>query len=408
MNEVQTYRIPAVNYPQLLLEVEKLNKRAIKLQTTPILLSILETVTEKKRNEVIGFDYQETFHICTVTGQAPKLAGWTFVAVVEPVANGENLIREVPGQRCPHEYRSTKMSCDHCGEYRKRNAIFVLRHENGEHKTVGRNCLADFLGHEHPEALLAAAEYLMVFNRTMGEAGEDGWGFRSGPMLVPTTEFVSVTSVVIRKLGWLPKYKAGEFDRCTSDIVWDVCTRPNDKYVAQLIREKELFAQESDIEEAEQAVAWAASFDPKKESSTYLYDLGVCCRQNFVDVKRRGFVASVIAAHRRHLSLVQTASSPHGAYASKHVGEIDKRQVFEDLVITHADPYMWGVYSKTKIKFVDKTGNILVWRATGCPEWAKVGLTVSVKGTVKKHLNSAGILETEMNIVKPMLDIISK
>ena len=56
----RTYRIPAINFPRLESEIEKLNKRAAKLNTEPVVLTTLETVVEKKRNDVIGFDYEET------------------------------------------------------------------------------------------------------------------------------------------------------------------------------------------------------------------------------------------------------------------------------------------------------------------------------------------------------------
>ena len=404
--DIQTYRIPAINFPRLEIEIGKMNRRAKKLQTEPVVLTILESVTETKRNDVIGFDYQETYHICTVTGIAPKLAGWTLVAVIEPVPNGENFIREVPGQKCPVKFRSSRMSCDHCGESRKRNAIFVLKHENGDHNQVGRNCLADFLGHENPDSMLARAEYMLTFDKLISEASGEGWGYGgSGAIVVSTTQFAITSAVVIRKIGWLPKSRAGEFERPTADIVWDICTRPNDHIVKQLIQNRRLYAEEADVKEAEAAVAWAASLDPKTESSTYLYDLGVCCRQNFVDGRRSGFVASVIAAHKRFLS--ENINRFTGK--SKHLGTIKKRQQFDDLLITNADPYMAGVYQKTKVKFCDPNDNILIWRASGSPDWIKIGSKFTVKGTVKKHLYSAGILETEINRVEPVeLDIVAK
>jgi len=398
---MNAYRIPALNFPRLQEEVKKLNKRATKLKTEPVVLTILETVTEKKRNEIVGFDYQETYHICTVIGQAPKLSGWTFVAVIEPVSNGENLVREVPGQKCPVSFRKANMNCDHCAETRRRNSIFILKNENNDHKQVGRNCLADFLGHEHPESLLSRAEYMLSFDNMIREAQEDDWG-RGGstPIVVATTEYAITAAVVIRRMGWLPRSKAGEFDRATADIVWDVCTKSYDRHVREMIREHDIHAEERDIMQGEAAVEWAASIDDNNSASTYLHDLGVCCRQNYVDLRRRGFVASVIQAHQRVLNELQQKNS---VSSSVYVGESKKRQEF-NLTVMAIKPYMSGIYSKTLVKFVDEKGNVIIWRASGSPEWISLGKKFTVKATVKEngHSEFNGVKQTEVSRVGPI------
>lgn len=400
MSDAQVYRVPAINFPHLQEGIEKLNKRANKLGTEPVVLEILETITEKKRNEIIGFDYQETYHLCVVTGDAPKLSGWTLVAAIEPVPNGENLLREVPGHVCPPSFRKTDMHCDHCGSIRKRNAIFVLRHEDGTHKQVGRNCIADFLGHEHPESLLSRAEYIFTFDKLIRDAQEEGWGLAgSGVPVVPLEEFVITTSVVVRKLGWLPRSKASDFEQATSDIVWDICTRPHDRNIRELVRKKDLHAEESDIAAAKAAIEWASSLS-EDSPSTYLYDLGVCCRQQSVNLKMRGYVASVLQAHKKMLSELQEAKSQN--LCSKHIGEIKKRALFADLVVVMVKDYMSGIYNKTLVKFSDPEGNILIWRASGCPEWVEVGKKFTVKATVKEHSEFNGTLQTEVNRVDPV------
>lgn len=397
-NEIQTYRVPVINYPRLEEEIAKLNKRAAKLKCEPIVLTLLETVTERKRNEVIGFDYQETYHICTVTGETPKLAGWTLIAIIDPVPNGENLVREIPGEKCPKRFRTTTMFCDHCGSNRKRNAIFILKHENGEYKQVGRNCLADFLGHEHPENLLSKAEYLFAFDKLVRDAQEDGWfsGGGSLPAIVPTNEFVVITAVVIRKLGWIPRSASSEMQRATADIVWDVCVRPYDRYVRELVKAHNLYATDDDVKQAEAAVGWAKDIDPENAKNTYLHDLGVCCRQNYVDHKRSGFAASVIQAHQRVITDRKPASR------SQHIGEIGIRQEFNDLTVEMMRPVQSGIYEKTMVKFRDPNGNVLLWWASGSPDWLETGKTLSVKATVKKHSQYAGVDQTEVNRVDPI------
>lgn len=399
MSDVQTYRIPAVNFPYLQEEIEKLNKRAARLKMEPVVLEILETVTEKKRNDVIGFDYQETYHICVVKGESPKLSGWTLVAIIEPTGT-ENFIREIPGQKCPAEYRTTDIHCDHCDAKRKRTAIFVLKNENGIHKQVGRQCLADFLGHEHPESLLSKAEFLFSFDKLVSDSREEGWGRASGQIIVPTSEFVTAASVVIRKMGWLPRSKASDFQKPTADIVWEICTNSADRKVRELIHDKDLHATQDDIDMAEAAIKWAAQIDPNTAPNTYLYDLGVCCRQAYVDSKRRGFAASVIQAHQRVVN--EERERKLNPTNSIFLGEIGKRQNFGMVEVISTTSYTSGIYQKTLVKLRDESGNILIWRASGQPQWAQPGKKCSIRATVKKHLESGGLMETEVQRVDPI------
>lgn len=393
---MQTYRIPAINFPKLQAEIEKLNRKAVKLKTDPVVLTVLETVTKTEKNELVGFEYQQTIHICSVTGDAPKLSGWTLVAVLEPVGNKENLVREIPGQDCPAKYRSADMSCDHCGETRRRNSVFVLKNENNEFKQVGKNCLADFLGHKNPESLLSRAEYIFTFERVISESQD--WGPKE-QLAVPTTNFAITSAVVIRKLGWLPKSKAGEYEKSTADIVWEICAHSEDSRVQSFVRENGIYAEECDLTKALNAIEWAEQLD-SSAANTYLYDLGVCCRQNFVDFRRKGFVASVIQAHQRYLGDLQKNESD--AKISNFVGEPKKRQQFENLSVQMVVPYMSGVYNKTLVKFSDPDGNIVIWRASGSPDWVEIGKTFTVRATVKEdgHTQYKGVNQTEVSRVE--------
>lgn len=401
---METYRIPAVNFPRLLDEIERMNKRAQKLGTDPVKLTVLDRVVEKKKNEVVGFEYEETYHLCKVEGEPPRLEGWTLVAVIEPVPNGENLIREVPGEVCPTQFRTTDMHCDQCGSHRKRTAIFVLKHDDGEHKQVGRQCIADFLGHKSPESLLNRAEYILDFARLARDAESEGWGSINSELVVPTTAFVTITSAVIRKLGWLPKSKAEFGERSTADIVWDICVNSEDPSVIRFMREKGIRAEASDEALATAAVKWATEIDPQSASNTYMHDLGVCCRQNYVDHRRTGYVASVLQAYQRHLA--REAEKQSVGKTSKHVGELGKRQVFENLQVVLIYPYSIGIYPRTLVKFRDPQGNVIIWKASGVPEWPQLGASFTLKATVFRFDNYEGVAETE--IQRPFLQLPDK
>jgi ribosomal protein L36 len=392
--EKVAYLIPAVNMPRLQSEINRLNKRAKKLGCQPLELKIVKTISVKRADPVLKIEYESTSYECEIIGESPKLNGWTLIASIEPIKNQttntvENVVREVPGVICPAEYRTTNMECQHCNTIRRRSAIFVLRNEKNEHKQVGRNCIADFLGNVSPDHLLNKAECLWGAAGLMSDAREENWGSGRGERIVEIMHFVTIVSVLCRRLGWMPRSKAEVGKVPTASLAWDICAYPTSEKIQKFVREHNIEAEERDAALAEDAVRWAAAIEPLTAPSTYLYDLGVCCRQDLVSYKTTGYVASVISAFQRHLSDELAKNAPQNEKsprpAKQHIGVEKERIVLNDLTITHATSYSGNYGAKTFIRFTDSNQNVLIWRATGNPEWAVIGDKVSIKATIKKH-----------------------
>ena len=141
--EQTIYRVPEANFPVLAARIAKLAKRATKLNVPAPELTIVDSVTEtKKRN---GVKFTRTYLLVTVAGEAPKLAGWAFAAVLEAMTDESgvylgNVLRIVPGfeKSIPEAFRSAGNNCDHCHTERRRNETFVLLNErSAEWKQVG-------------------------------------------------------------------------------------------------------------------------------------------------------------------------------------------------------------------------------------------------------------------------------
>jgi hypothetical protein len=199
---------------------------------------------------------------------------------------------------------------------------------------------------------------------------------------VPIDQFVSVVSVLSRRLGWCPKSQAfGAFRQATADIAWTICRKPHDKWVADFIRHNNLEAEAKDIEIARAAIEWAKGIGPGT-NQTYLYNLGVLCREDCVTGKNCGYVASVIEAYRKRLS---AEIAKKVTAESQFVGEIGKRQNFDELVIQYLKEREGTFGVVTQVRFNDPKGNVLLWWASGSPDWLEVGKRVKVRATVKAH-----------------------
>lgn len=396
MSDPIIYRIPAINFPALEEAIVKMNRRARKLGCNEIVVTVLRDIVQKRKDDNLGFEYDHVIRECTVQGEVPKLKGWKFIATVEPIADtGENVIREMPGEKCPESYRTTDLHCDQCNSERHRKSVYVLRHDKDGYKQVGRQCLSDFLGGTSPDSMMAGAELMMDVNSLFKEASEDDWG-RCGIPVISIHHYVSVVAVVIKKLGWVPKSQAEENKPATALIAYEICVNPQG--ARKLVEKYQLVVTDEEVKLAEQAIKWASEIDTN-ESNNYLYDLGVCCRSKFVTSRTIGFVASCIAAYQRHLSadLSKKMMNADGNY----VGIVGQRQMFHDLTVTGIHPSTSTMYPSTWIHFADKDGNVLAWKASGQPEWPKLGLVVTVTATVEKHGEYNSVRQTMLKRVTP-------
>ena len=398
LTDVRKFTIPSRNFLRLQAEIKKLNKRAEKLGTEPVVLTVLESKTETQTDPIFGFEYQEVYHVCTVEGESPKLGGWTLVAAIEPVPNGENLVREIPGEGCPKRYRKASMGCDHCRTNVKRNKVYVLRHSAGDHKQVGSSCIADFLGHESPESMLGRAEYMMSCEGLVSDATEEDWGGGGGggKRVVPLTQFVAVCAVVIRKLGWLPRSQAHEMEQATADIAWGLCVR-HDQDNREFVKRNGLEATDADLKLAKDAIAWAAAITDA--GNNYLHNIGVCCRQECVEFDQAGWTGSVVPAYQK--SLV----NGRPRVDSQYVGVVGDRCEFADLTIVGITPMEANDYGpRNLVTLTDPNGNVLKWFTGVPPKWVQQGEKVSLKAKVIKHSDFRGQSQTKINRPKVVED----
>ena len=81
---------------------------------------------------------------------------------------------------------------------------------------------------------------------------------------------------------------------------------------------------------------------------------------------------------------------------SQHIGVVGERQGFAGLTVKSLK-YIESDYGvKTLCKFEDVEGNTLIWWCSGNSDWLKEGDVVDVTGTVKKHGDYKGWLQTEL------------
>lgn len=403
INDDGYYHVPAHNWEMLQGKIGEMNRRAARLGCEPITLRIVDEYEVERKRDRTKIKYKVRYFRVEATGQTPKLNGWRLMAAIEKQDTGENILRCVPGVSLPESFRTTDAHCDHCRSERRRKEVFILQHDDGHYAQVGRQCIADFLGHQSVENICGRAEWDFDLSKELDEAGDEDYCGRRGETVVNMIEYVTAAAICVRRLGWISRSKAAELGdgecggpQASADSAWDVCTR-GDHIVTEWIARNELYPEERDEKLAAEALAWARAL-PTQGVPDYIYNLGVACRLDYVLLKTRGIVASVISAYLRE----QDRIAELGYEAKKerhHVGTVGERMGFAQVTVVRLKYFesMFGV--KTLCKFEMPEGNWLVWWASGDTDWLHEGDVLDITGTVKKHSEYKDKPQTELSRV---------
>jgi hypothetical protein len=389
------YEIPLHRFDHLADTIVKLNRRAIKLGCAPI------TITKGREfiKDVTTLNGPETHKVrfckAALQGDAPVLNGWKLIGTIQHLEEVGAILRAVPGEVIPEQYRGAEPGCDHCRANRRRLDTFIVRHQDGTVKQVGRDCLADFLGHDNPHDLARYAELVALAGEACCAEEKDRGG--SSTWLFDVVEFLAYCAVAIRQNGWTSRKDAAEvLGRTSTADQASALMFPIPGYQVPA----EDYPTDQDRREAEAAVVWAKDLNPTND---YEHNVKAYAESGLMDLRAVGIVASMTPGYRRELEKqLETKRSAN----SQYVGTVESREVFRDLTVLARI----GIESQYGIawltKFLDPAGNTLIWFGTGVyrdqegrDQVFEIGKSYTVKATVKEHAEYKGSKQTKVNRV---------
>ncbi|MCP4544260.1 MAG: hypothetical protein GY832_44675 [Chloroflexi bacterium] len=388
MNENNIYKIPARNLGPLQKKIEQLARRAAKLGSPDIRMEIL-----KDYEDIENDDGTVTrLYLVSVTGKAPRLNGWRFVAKLQHLDDGTaqgNIVRTVPGESVPERFRTVDPWCDHCNMNRNRKDTFVVT-KNDEYKQVGSSCLSDFTGHQSPDAAAQTAEYLIQADELCNEAGNDDWlggGGRGGPFLIQIETYLAYVSADARLNGWIPRDQMGSTADCALSAMLNQGKNGHTSNLEPI---------ERDWQKAQKALAWAREeLATHDRLSDYEWNLVRVCESDVIEASWIGYAASLIPAYTREMN---RQAEQESQAKSQHVSTVGQRQHFDELTVTTIIP-IDGRYGVTNLhKFRDPAGNVLVWFASNAE--LEHALTYTGKATVKAHDEYQNVRQTVLTRCK--------
>lgn len=349
------YVIAEWNIGRLMNKIEELNAAAEKLGCEPIKVEVGAGRLQKHEGSLI-----QVFDV-SVTGVAPVIEGWQFVAKIDHDERGD-VVQSF--QEVPVEFFNRGPVCDHCGYNRNRKQTFVLV-KDGEYKQVGSTCLKDFTGHADP---LAVADYyasLEGMDEVFCDFEDLEWGGGPNYEYVYLDDYMACVVASYNDSGWVSR----------SDMGFATADDAIGRYI-----DKEF----SDVESAEavKIVDWARNEFDIESMNQYEHNMAVIFSDKVIRYRDIGYAASAIIGYKKSLD-VETDS--------EYVGKVkDRIDVELRLVMTRV---FEGFYGPSKMyKFLDSDGNIFVW-FTGSADLEE-GETYRGKGTVKEHKEYNGQKQT--------------
>jgi len=325
-----------------------------------------------------------------VEGERPKLAGWTLLATLSPIAlpGGAvaNLVKSVPGAgELPEAYRLSGTRCDHCNTSRRRSETFVVRHEDGRTVQVGRQCIADFLGGVSPEHVAALFTF---WSEVVSGCSDDegGWGFGRSDAGEALVEYLAIVVREVRERGWVSRKAAREssIGRASADAAWSrLRPSPGSGETRQTPTEDE-------IEKARSAVAWACDL---AGTSDYEHNVKLVALAGVADSDVLGLAASIWPAYERAMAREverrQRLASVAGSTYQGVVGES-----FGPVFVTVTRVIdIEGQFGASHLHLMqDAAGNAYKWFSSS--ERREAGDFVRLSGAVKKHEDYKGVKST--------------
>ncbi len=406
---MDTYNIPEQNLEILKQKIAKLSRRAERLHLGAITLTIvgehLKEVSERDEFDRLVKVFHKIIEV-QVSGPTPKINGWSFVAVLQPVSTEEgeslgNMLRVVPGVEIaiPEKFRNASQECEHCHTARRRNETFVLRSDAGDFKQVGRQCLRDFLGHQSPEALAEFAQYLIDAADIASMGEDEGFGGGRAVERYEAEEFLALAAATIRLYGFRSR-KTAEMNQSqsTSGLIAEWLSSSS---AGRAKFNPPIKVEDGDKQQAAEVYSWLQSLAERDTTGNdYMYNLSLLGRGATFTARNFGLATSAVSTWAKEMEREINRKKRLAAdAASEYVGQAGERLVFTATLVYTTDLESdFGV--TTLYKFKTAEGNIIVYFASRKVDIGgkdiEMGQTVTLKGSVKEHEERKGIKQTRV------------
>jgi len=383
------YTVPYDSFSVVKKKVADINRRAEKYELKPLEIVVLND--NAKYWVDTGFpNYTKLYPVRGVEfyieGDTIKLpGGWYVIAVMKYEPGMDRpLVTRTSDEALPKRFYTLGPVCEHCKLERKRTTVLVLKNESGEIIQVGKSCLKDFLGH-YPESAISYAMQLA----SIGDWLQSGFDDPKDPSAsgIDMLLFLEVAVYFVQKDGFVKSGAVGMDGHpllSTADTVID--------YLANLTRNrvKKIDITPEMTARAKTILAWARETAKTQTGNDYWWNVGSALSIDWVTMRTKGIVASIIAAYNRHLEKKAQAMAAKLSGADEWVGTVGERLKGLKLQLVRKTVHDGNYGTSYILKFVDDAGHSYTWFSSSGVDadgeiWGEGGETYYGAATVKKH-----------------------
>lgn len=381
------------------LTVDKLNRKAQRLGC-PLIeytyrgerMTALEIQTTDQDHNTETRTMPVKVHDYEVTTDRVSAAGWHIVGTIQATTDGEkNYVstNDATLNRADYE-RVNPYQCQHCKTARHRNQTYLIRHDNGGIKQVGRNCLIELA---HGESLAQIEFQALIFERLADEDGgvwNDGQG-RGAVGCVRAVDCVALAEALRQEAGrWTPN----QYDRNTGEVIEPGTQRQ----AAMMIRMQQIQPRHAAImqelqPEAARILAEVADLTPTpgdEFEASIIYAAGF----EYVPEARAGLVAYAGEFLRRY-----KAKKDAPPVVSEYIAIVGERVQLDGLKLIFTTTIEGSYGTSWLYKFNDHKGRAVVYFASR-PMDLTAGETVNLMASIKRHEERDGIKQTTITRAK--------
>ena len=386
--ETNTYTILEEKREDMEKKLRRLEKKAKKYDI-PFSVSYGEPYAiEIKRTDDFGKKYTQKYEVfdLTIESETIRKDGYTVLAHIEHGDDG-NVVDVFEGQM-QTEWVNIKPFCAHCNANHNLKYTFMVSNGN-EIKQVGRTCLKEYCGID-PQMI----GMMNSFHDDIDEYTPDGYDFGEGlPCVYDAVEVLAFAIEAIKKQGYV---KSDERDSNKGEII---------KAVGHRHPSKELLA------EAETMAKAIAEMSVEEAVNARLNNVQVRIKGFYCKPSEFGYFAYAPIAYERHMKYIEAQKRKAEEKAkvakdSEYVGNVGERAEFRIKEMTLLTTFPTDYGTTFLYRFIDQSGNILIWFASGSfgawknGKWETYENVSKIKATIKAHNEREGVKQTILTRVK--------
>lgn len=427
------YTIYASDRDQVEKRLSQIGKKAVKYgvpfrfcfgENHPQAIEVREYDTANHCMVVVASYTVEAVDVEIETEGFIRQSGWTVLAKIEHGDEG-NIVTPLGDAEVDNAWYSAAPKCDHCGTDRLRTVTFMVRHEDGRIRQVGKSCLKDYTG-INPALCALWASVERCFDQGM-DCDVASWGERSGSQMFSVANILALAIDEIGKNG----YRKSDERKSTRDVVIDALKEQKhasaealakaEKIVAWLIERGQKAREDDKAMHELRERAWDENeygepividhdahdkYLAIRNAWDSVSDIERNCvplaRGGWANMKYVGRLAYIPVAYDRYWEKKSEMEKREAAHAAEVAASGFVGQVGERLTLKAASAKLissWEtMYGTTFLyRFVDESGNVFVWKASGA---YNVFDGVTIKGTVKDHSEYQGVKQTVLTRCK--------